>query len=464
MSTQFVILGATGDLTARYLMPALAALRAQRLVEFSKEILCVGMEAWDQNRFGDHIRESLAEFAPAIPAEIREVTVQSLIYRHADVTKPDQLQAALGHPDTPLAVYLALPPTITAQVLNGLAEVKLPAESRIVIEKPFGHDLASAEALNELLRPTFAEKSIFRIDHFLGKQTAQNILGLRFANRVFESLWNRDHIDRVTITWDESVALEGRAGYYDRAGALRDMVQNHLLQLLCLVAMEAPLSFDERDFRDRKADVLRAVRRFTPEVAKTHTIRARYIAGTIGDRPIPNYVDEPGVDPARMIETYAEVTLFIRNSRWAGVPFTLRTGKALAEPFNEIAVYFKPVPHLPFDEKNQPASNILRLRLNPDVMQLGVNINGEGDPFDLERVNLASELAPQELSAYGRLLMDILEGNAVLSIRGDEAEESWRIVEPILTAWADPNFPMLEYPAGSNGPEQRLDGSIPTKS
>ncbi len=452
MSTHFVILGATGDLTARYLAPALAALRAQNLVEFASSILCVGYDDWTQVQFQDHIRAALAQHAPKIAEKDREATVAALEYHAADVTKPDQLGAALGRHSEPVAVYLALPPTITAQVLKGLAEVKLPSDSRIVIEKPFGHDLASAEALNALLAPTFAEKSIFRIDHFLGKQTAQNILGLRFANRVFESLWNRDHIERVEITWDESVALEGRAGYYDKAGALKDMVQNHLLQLLCLVAMEAPLSFDQRDFRDRKVDVLRAVRRSTPEQAAEHTIRARYSAGQIGDRAIPNYVDEPGVDPTRMTETYAEVTLFIRNYRWAGVPFVLRTGKALSRPFNEIAIHFRPVPHLPFEDKGAPTPNVLRLRLNPDVMELEVNINGEGDPFDLERINLASVLAPQELSAYGRLIIDILEGNAVLSIRGDEAEESWRIVEPILAAWSNPDFPMSEYPAGSTGP------------
>ena len=230
------------------------------------------------------------------------------------------------------------------------------------------------------------------------------------------------------------------------------MVQNHLLQLLCLVAMEAPLSFNERDFRDRKVDVLRAVRRFTPEVAKQYAIRARYTAGQIGDRAIPNYVDEPGVDPDRRTETYAEVTLFINNWRWADVPFVLRTGKALARPWNEITVHFKPVPHLAFESHEPPPPNILRLTLNPDRMELGVNLNAEGDPFDLERITLATELAPQELSAYGKLILDILDGNAVLSIRGDEAEESWRIVEPILTAWADPLFPILGYPAGSDGP------------
>ncbi len=211
------------------------------------------------------------------------------------------------------------------------------------------------------------------------------------------------------------------------------------------------MSFDERDFRDRKVDVLRAVRRFTPDEVARHAVRARYTAGRIGDRDVPNYVNEPGVDAARQTETFARVTLLIDNWRWAGVPFVLRTGKALAEARNEIVVHFRPVPHLPFG-KESPAANVLRLRLNPDRMELGVNINGPGDPFDLERASLDAELAPQELSAYARLLLDIFDGNAVLSIRGDEAEESWRIVEPILEGWSAGSVPMGEYPAGTTGP------------
>jgi glucose-6-phosphate 1-dehydrogenase len=350
-----------------------------------------------------------------------------------------------------VAVYLALPPAVFEGVIRGLAAIELPAESRIVVEKPFGHDLASARALNELIHPTFPERSVFRIDHFLGKQTAQNVLGLRFANRVFEYLWNRDHIERVEIVWDETVALEGRAGYYDHSGALKDMVQNHLLQLLCLVGMEAPVSFDERDFRDRKVEVLRAVRRLSPDEVARHTVRARYTAGRVDDAAVPDYVAEPGVDAGRGTETFARTTLFIDNWRWAGVPFVLRTGKALAADRHEIVVHYRPVPHLPF-EKESPAANVLRLRLNPDRMELGVNINGPGDPFDLERVDLAAELAPQDQSAYARLLLDILDGNAVLSIRGDEAEESWRIVEPILAGWDAGVVPLGEYPAGSGGP------------
>ena len=450
MPTKFIILGATGDLTVRYLIPALTELRHQELLPHGS-ILGVGQDDWDTGRFRQHIADRLSQYRPNIPQAVRESVIGALEYRKADVTDADQLRAVIGETGGPVAVYLALPPVVFDPVLRALAAMKLPADSRVVIEKPFGHDLTSARTLNELLRPSFPERSVFRIDHFLGKQTVQNVLGLRFANRVFEYLWNRDHIEKVEIVWDETVALEGRAGYYDHSGALRDMVQNHLLQLLCVAAMEAPVSFNERDFRDRKVDVLRAVRRFSPDEVARHTVRARYTNGRVGERDIPNYLDEPGVQADRQTETFAEVTLFIDNWRWAGVPFVLRTGKALGRDKNEIVIHYRPVPHLPFEQAAPPA-NVLRLRLNPDRMELGVNINGPGGPLVLDPATLAAELAPQELSAYARLLLDVFDGNAVLSIRGDEAEESWRIVEPILSVWAEGRVEMREYAAGSDGP------------
>ena len=272
---------------------------------------------------------------------------------------------------------------------------------------------------------------------------------MRFANRVFEPLWSHQHIERVELYWDETLALEGRASYYDTAGALRDVVQNHLLQLLCLIAMEPPVTFDERNLRDRKLDVLRAVRRLSPKEVERRTVRARYGAGRIGGRDIPAYVEEESVDPARETETFAQVTLMIDNWRWAGVPFVLHTGKALGNERFEVAVRLKPVSHLLFG--HEPLPNVLTLQLVPDRVALTVNINGPGDPFDLERIELDAELAGQDLPPYGRLLSDILEGHPTFSIRGDEAEEAWRIVEPILEGWAQGLVPLLEYPAGSDG-------------
>ncbi|MCX7700810.1 MAG: glucose-6-phosphate dehydrogenase [Gemmataceae bacterium] len=452
MLERFIILGATGDLTARYLLPALVELRQQGLLPDGIWI-GVGREAMTNEEFRKSLANRLAEHRPDLPEATREEVVSWLEYRQADVTNHHDLQAIIGQATGQSAVYLALPPAVHEPVLKTLASIPMCQHSRIVIEKPFGQDLASAKRLNGIIRSAFAESTVFRMDHFLGMQTVQNILGLRFGNRVFEYLWNREHIERVEIVWDETVALEGRAGYYDATGALRDMVQNHLLQLLCVVAMEVPVSLDERDFRDRKVDVLRAVRRLTPEEIVTNTTRGRYTAGQIGERRVPSYVEEEGVDPGRGTETFAQVRLFVDNWRWAGVPFVLRTGKALARDRHEVMVVFRPVPHLAFSQ-GHPRPNYLRLRLNPDRVELGLNLNGLSAPLDqLDQAKLAADFPPQELSAYARLLLDVFEGNAVLSIRGDEAEESWRIVEPIQRAWAEGAVPLLEYPAGSTGPD-----------
>jgi glucose-6-phosphate 1-dehydrogenase len=452
MIRRFVILGATGDLASRYLLPALA--RLHQVGNLSDELSIVGaaQDDWGPGAFRDHIRARLERHAADIPASSRRAVVSRLDYRRADATDPAELAKVLGGVRVPLVAYLALPPSVYAGTVRALAAVGLAEGSRVVVEKPFGEDLASAQALNRLLRGTLPETAVFRMDHFLGKQTVQNILGLRFANRVFEPLWNRNHIARVDIVWDETLALEGRATYYDSAGALRDMIQNHLLQILCLVGMEAPTGLNERDLRDRKVDVLRAVRRLSPEEVARLTVRARYGAGRIGDREVPAFVDEAGIDPTRGTETFTQVTLAIDNWRWAGVPFCLRTGKALARDRREIAVHFQPVPHLVFGQATDAEPNVLRFQLDPDRLSLTVNINGPGDPFTLEAAELDLDLAPHELPAYARLLLDVMEGDPALSIRADEAEESWRIAEPILQAWGAGLVPLGEYPAGSADP------------
>jgi glucose-6-phosphate 1-dehydrogenase len=452
MIRRFVILGVLGDLAARYLLPALAELLAAGRLPEGFSITGVAREDLDTEAFRRHLEERLGRLAPGMDRAIRRALLSAMEYRKADVTGREDMIRVLGQVKEPAVIYLALPPVLFSPTVESLAAAALPAGSRIVVEKPFGEDLASAQALNLLLHRTFPEEAVFRIDHFLGKQTVHNILGLRFGNRVFEPLWNLHHVERVEIIWDETLALEGRASYYDRAGALRDMIQNHLLQLLCLAGMEAPRSLEDRDFRDRKVDVLRAVRRLTPEEVERWTVRGRYGAGRVGDRDIPAYANEEGVDPGRGTETFSQVVLWIDNWRWAGVPFILRSGKALGRARREIAVHFKPVPYPVFGQENVPCPNVLRLEMDPDRMALGVNITGPGEPFALACAELERELAPQDLSAYAWLLLHVMEGRPELFIRGDVAEESWRIMAPILKAWADGRPPLLEYSAGSDGP------------
>ena len=353
---------------------------------------------------------------------------------------------------TPMAVYLALPNVLFRPTLEALAGAGLPPHTKLVIEKPFGKDLADAKALNALIAQHFDEHDIFRIDHFLAKSTVLDILGLRFANRIFAPVWSGEHVSRVDITWFESLGLEGRANYYDRAGALRDMIQNHLLQILTLVAMEPPHSMNERDLRDKKVDVLRAVKPPKPEEMAKMTRRARYTAGKAGGKEVPDYAATEGVDPSHDTETYAEVTFRVSDWRWGGTPFRLRTGKAIGRDKQEIAVYFRSVPHAPFDDRKQP--NVLRFTLSPNSVTLELNLNGEGDPFDLERATLKCGFPAQDLPPYALLLKEVVEGDPTLSIRGDEAEELWRIVEPVLNAWANDEVPLEEYPAGSEGPKR----------
>jgi glucose-6-phosphate 1-dehydrogenase len=293
------------------------------------------------------------------------------------------------------------------------------------------------------------ERAVFRVDHFLAMTTVQNILSSRLANRILEPIWNSAHIDLVDIIWEESLALEGRAVYYDGVGALRDMVQNHLLQVLCLVAMEPPVSLDERDLRDRKVDVLRSIRPLTDDDVVRQSRRARYLAGRIGDRDIPAYVDEPGVDPARQTETFAEVELKLDNWRWSGTTFRIRAAKAVGDGRREVAVHFREVPALPAAVHGE--SNVLRFGLEPESLRL--ELTGVTDRLGaLGPLTLATELGPPSLPAYGQLLLNVLSHDASLSIRGDEAEESWRAVAPVLDGWARDIVPMGNYPAGSRGP------------
>ena len=449
---RLVILGATGDLTGRYLLVALAELAAAGYLPDDLAIVGVAREPWDEARFRRHAEERLARHAPGLPLGARNGLVERLSYVAGDVGDRAVLRAAFGSDAGRSLAYLALPPSVFGAAIEAFAAIGGSGGGTVVVEKPFGTDLASAMALNELLHRHFPEEAVFRMDHFLGKQTVQNILGVRFANPLFQPAWNRHHVAGVDIVWDETVALEGRAGYYDRTGALRDMVQNHLLQLLCLVAMEKPAALNEKDLRDSKVELLQKVRRLAPAEVAANSTRARYAAGAIGDRHLPDYAKEQGVDPALETETFAEVTLFVDNDRWQGVPFRLRSGKALATDRREMSIRFRPPTDPVFGYDGDPPVNQLIFQMNPDRMVLDLALNGAGDPFCLEPAELYLALAPQDLSAYARLLVEAIEGDPALAIRGDEAEECWRIVEPIVAEWERGTPPLLSYPAGSTGP------------
>ncbi|MBO0870359.1 MAG: glucose-6-phosphate dehydrogenase, partial [Micromonosporaceae bacterium] len=444
MIDRLAILGATGDLSARYLLPALACLRAGGMLGDRFELVAVGRDDWSDNGFRDWAAARLDRHATDVSDRAKAEVVAATSYRRADVTDPASMATVVG--GGPVAAYLALPPSVFPAAVTALHQAGTAAGSVIVLEKPFGEDLASAVELNQLLADRYPERSIFRVDHFLAMATVQNILGIRLANRFLEPIWNSAHISTVDIVWDESLALEGRAGYYDGVGALKDMLQNHLLQVLCLVAMEPPVSLGDRDLRDRKVDVLRCIRPLTPEDAADRTRRARYTSGRIGDRVVPAYLDEEGVDPQHRTETFAEMRLELDNWRWPGTAFRLRTGKALRHNRREVAVHFRPVPHLPFGGA-QAQPNVLRFGLEPESVALHLTGTG-GHDGTLAPLVLAAQPEQGNLPPYARLLLDVLGGNPALSIRADEAELSWRVVTPVLDAWAKDLVPLQEYPAG----------------
>lgn len=414
------------------------------------QLVAVGQENWADDVFRRWAAEQLDRHAKDLPATAKHAVVATARYHQADVRDPVSLAAVVAG-QQPLAAYLALPPSIFPAAVSALHSAGTAPGSVVVLEKPFSEDLAGAIQLNRLLSNLYPERAIFRVDHFLAMTTVQNILGTRLANRVLEPIWNSAHISRVDITWDESLALEGRAGYYDGVGALKDMLQNHLLQLLCLVAMEPPISLGDRDLRDRKVDVLRSIRPLSPEETMRSTRRARYTSGHVDNRAVPAYIDETGVDPRHRTETFAEMDLELDNWRWAGTNFRLRTGKALRCDRKEVAVHFRPVPHLPFEHHGQARPNVLRFGLEPESVALELTGTG-ARPDALVPLTLATHLELAEVPPYAQLLLDVLTGNSALSIRADEAEESWRVVTPVLEAWSKELVPLQEYPAGSDGP------------
>ena len=441
MIERLVVFGGTGDLMGRYLLPGLAALQTRGHLPAGFELVGAARDDWDDERFQSWASAWLER--GDVDAAAATVLVSASSYRRIDLGDPGSVTACLAG-EGPVAVYLALPPAVFPMAVSALHQAGLPSDSQVVLEKPFGEDLESASALNRLLAERFDERHVFRVDHFLAMTTVQNVLGTRLANRVLEPIWSSAHIEEIEIVWDETLGLEGRAGYYDHVGALRDMVQNHLLQLLCLVAMEPPVSLGERDLRDRKVDVLRSVRPLQAEDVASRTRRARY----------RGYVDEDGVTPEHGTETFAEIVLELDSWRWSGTRFRLRTGKALAKDRKEIVLRFRAVPHHPFDRPQEPAPNLLRFGLEPEDLSLELTGTGPGARLSLVPLVMSAELQPPELPAYARILLDVLGGDATLSIRGDEAEESWRIIAPVLEGWSRGLAPLEEYDSGSQGPER----------
>lgn len=444
-----LILGASGDLSGRLLLPGVGGLVTAH-PDLTLRLVGSGADDWDDARWRRRVTDSFAT-VPASGPRAEQILAETH-YLAADVTDPEAWPALLQACEAPVAIFFALPPPVTARACGALTQVDLPPHTRLVLEKPFGTDEASAAELNGLLTRLVPEDHIHRVDHFLGKSTVLNLLGLRFANRILEPVMTAEHVERVDIVFDENLALEGRAGYYDGAGALVDMIQSHLLQIMSLLAMEPPSTLSAADLRDHKAGVLRATHVWRRDPVH-FSRRARYTAGRLGDRDVPDYLDEKGIDPASMTETMAEVRLAVDTWRWAGVPFRIRTGKAIATPRKQAVITFKDTPRLPHGFSGGERPNRIVIGFGPDTMAIELNVNGPGDPLTIDQTTLLSEFGPGDLPAYGEVLLGVLEADPSLSVRGDTAEDCWRIVAPVLAAWRADRVPLQDYPAGSDGPE-----------
>lgn len=469
-----VIFGATGDLTHRKLVPSLMRLAHDGLLPPGFSVIGFARRPWSNEDFRRGLAEAIAqhggdEAATAFTQHARNFEFLQGTFDDEESfarlkARLEQLDAERGTAGNRV-FYLATPPSSYASILGHLEASGLSAErentfARVIVEKPFGHDLASAQALNRQVGRGFREHQVFRIDHYLGKETVQNIVALRFANGIFEPLWNEKFIDHVQITVAESIGIEGRGKYFEESGIIRDMIQNHLLQVMTLVAMEPPVSSDANSIRDEKVKVLRAVRSLSPELVAQRTVRGQYARGFVQGREVFGYREEPDVAPESRTETYAAIRLQIDNWRWANTPFFLRAGKRLARRVTEVAIHFKRPPHLLYGNvhRRNLESNVLLIRVQPDEgISLRFGAKVPGPDFKIRGVRMdfsyGSAFGSQTADAYERLLLDAMLGDTTLFARRDEVEEAWRIVDSIVAGWAAADAEPSAYEAGTWGPD-----------
>jgi glucose-6-phosphate 1-dehydrogenase len=470
-----VIFGASGDLTARKLVPALYDLAASRRLPMEFAVVGISRTDMSHDDFREKLHDALEEHRSGqISEDVWESFSKGIFYLPGDSKKPEtyvELRGFLNQLDDERGTegnriyYLSSSPSLFPTIVEHLGEAGMNLEdrgayARLVVEKPFGRDLRSARELNADLRRYFEEHQIYRIDHYLGKDTVQNILALRFSNGIFEPVWNQHYVDHVQITVAEDIGVGTRGAFYEEAGALRDIVQNHVMQVLCLTAMEPPVTFDAESVREEKVKALKAVRPIPEDEVDLYAVRGQYERGWIFGEEVTGYRGEEDVAPDSSTETYVALKLFIDNWRWAGVPFYIRAGKRLPKKATEIAIQFRSTPHTPFarGETRGLEPNVLVLRIQPEEgisLKIGAKVPGSG--FEVSSVNMdllyGTAFLEEAPDAYQRLLLDLMLGDPTLFIRADEAEVAWSILEPLMRAWSE-DGEVAPYPAGTWGPRE----------
>ena len=474
-ATIIFIFGGSGDLNQRKLTPALYNLFIDKYLPNQFAIVGLGRTKYTDEDFRERLHKGIVAFSRRQDGGNGEWKhfSESLYYIPMDgedagaynkLAEFVQQKKSEWNTNINVIFYLAVAPQLVPDIATNLGKVELCHNSsltRIVIEKPFGHDLESAQQLNVLLKSMFKEEQIYRIDHYLGKETVQNILALRFANAMFEPIWNRNYIDHVQITNAETIGVEERGGYYERSGALRDMVQNHILQLICMIAMEAPVNFEANEIRNKKVDVLNAIRKITAPEVHSHAVRGQYSSGFVKGQPVKAYREEENVNPTSEIETFAAVKFFVDNWRWQGVPFYVRSGKMLHTKTTTITIQFKKAPSYAFPPEAAETwrHNRLTISIQPDMdIRLRFQAKKPGQAISLNPVDMVFSYANaydgHEPEAYETLLLDVMEGNATLFMRDDQVEAAWKIIMPIVEAWeARPAVDFPNYAPDSWGPE-----------